>query len=355
MAAAEAERDAAETLVTEAWNNLFSVAPASSAELLALLRHVQRHVDEDHAPVDAIDLSAMVRAIGDAVQALRTRSPAEFEAWLGNMSPDRLLIDLAPVVLPLLNEADAEWAKVSALYRQAEEACGKLPAPLMSEAEFRACRSRFDVALDAIGYKAAWEAIQPLFERIEAMVGPLMDVPVHTLEGLILKQRIGQTLLHFEEDATKDLAKLTEAYRPGRTSPSAKASAPLPYDGLVDMLDLASASMDELQSVWNLAERVGSVAYAHAWGPRCQRRMHASGAPDFNPAGKLVQWVGDLLIGVESAAEKEAKRRAPTDPTDRETRLSMLAVTTIDNGDFDETEAFTRELLAHVEAIREGR
>jgi hypothetical protein len=65
--------------------------------------------------------------------------------------------------------------------------------------------------------------------------------------------------------------------------------------------------------------------------------------------------VGDALTSVESAAHKEARRRAPDDPTDRETRLSLLAVTIIDNGNFDETEAFARELLAHVEAIREGR
>jgi transposase len=109
--------------------------------------------------------------------------------------------------------------------------------------------------------------------------------------------------------------------------------------------------MDELQPVRDVAERIGSAAHAHTWGPRCRRRKHASGASDFNPAGKLVQWIGDVLTGVESAAE-EASRRAPTD---RETRLSMLAVTTIENGGFDATEAFARELPAHVEAVREGR
>ena len=119
--------------------------------------------------------------------------------------------------------------------------------------------------------------------------------------------------------------------------------------------DLASATMDELQTVRDVAERIGSVAYVHAWGPRCRDRMHPSGAPDYNVAGKLVQSIGDALTEVESAAEKEAQRRTPTDRDDRETRLSMLAVTTIDNGDPDETEAFARELLAHAEAERWGR
>jgi hypothetical protein len=113
--------------------------------------------------------------------------------------------------------------------------------------------------------------------------------------------------------------------------------------------------MDEVQAVHDLVERVGAVAYAHVWGPRCRRRGYASVASDFNAAGKLMQWIGDALTSVESAAHEEARRRAPDAPTDRETRLSVLAVTTIDNGDPDETEAFARELLAHVEAIREGR
>jgi hypothetical protein len=33
----------------------------------------------------------------------------------------------------------------------------------------------------------------------------------------------------------------------------------------------------------------------------------------------------------------------------------MLALPVIQNGDLDETEAFARELLAHIEAERQGR
>ena len=133
------------------------------------------------------------------------------------------------------------------------------------------------------------------------------------------------------------------------------ASAPPSTSSLVGMLDLASATMRELQAIRDVAERVGSVAYTHAWSPRCQRRAHPSGAPDFNAADILVQWIGDALTAVESAAAKEAAGRTPSDQDDREIRLSMLAVTTIDNGDPDEIEAFARELLAHAEAERQGR
>ncbi|MCJ2102798.1 hypothetical protein [Methylobacterium sp. E-046] len=125
-----------------------------------------------------------------------------------------------------------------------------------------------------------------------------------------------------------------------------------PAPNLVDMLDLASASLDDLQAVRDIAERIGAVAYAHAWGPRCRDRTHPSGAPDFNAAGKLVQWIGDALTDVEGAAEKEARRRVPDNREDRETRLSMLAVSVIDNGDPEAIEELACELLAHAKVER---
>ncbi|MCJ2098970.1 hypothetical protein [Methylobacterium sp. E-046] len=60
--------------------------------------------------------------------------------------------------------------------------------------------------------------------------------------------------------------------------------------------------------------------------------------------------MGDALTAVESAAEKEAQRRKPDNRDDRESRLSMLAATIIDNDDPGEIEAFARELLAHATA-----
>ena len=237
VATAEAERDTADALVTATWNSLFETPPASSAELLALLRHAQHYVDEDHAPNDAIELSGMVRAIGDAVEALRAQPLPGFEA--GTASSDRFLIDLAPTLLPLLDEANTEWAKVRALYKQAEEACGKGPESTASETAYQSYRGKFDVALIASGYTAAWEAIQPLFERIEAMVGPLMNVPVQTLEGLILKQRIGQTLPHYEDDAAGDLGRLAKAYRPGEpvSRPTRVPAPPRLQGGFIDQIN----------------------------------------------------------------------------------------------------------------------
>lgn len=133
------------------------------------------------------------------------------------------------------------------------------------------------------------------------------------------------------------------------------APVPLPTSSVAGMLDLASATMNELQAVHDIAERIGAVAYAHAWGPRCRRGSNTYGASNFNAAGKLVQWIGDALTAVEAAAYKEAQRRTPTDYEDRETRLSLLAVTIIDNGDPDEIAEFAGELLAHSLAELQGR
>ena len=79
------------------------------------------------------------------------------------------------------------------------------------------------------------------------------------------------------------------------------------------------------------------------------------GHGEHNAPGKLMQWLGDALTDVETAANNEARRRRPGNRSDRETRLEMLALPVIQNGDPDETEAFARELLAHAEAERAGR
>ena len=136
----------------------------------------------------------------------------------------------------------------------------------------------------------------------------------------------------------------------------AQQTMPAPIGtGLVGMLDLASATTDELQTIRDVADHVGSTAYAHAWRTCCHLRTHQYGAADYNAAGKLMQWVGDALTEVESAVEKEAQQRRPRTPGERETRLTILAGPTIENGDPDEIAAFAGELLAHAAAELAGR
>ncbi len=118
------------------------------------------------------------------------------------------------------------------------------------------------------------------------------------------------------------------------------------------MVDFASASLEDLQSLHDIADLVGGVAYATVWSARCKARGQGD---EPNAAGRLMQWLGDALTDVETAANNEARRRTPLINADRETRLEMLALPVIQNGDPDETEAFARELLVHVEAERQGR
>lgn len=124
---------------------------------------------------------------------------------------------------------------------------------------------------------------------------------------------------------------------------------------LVGMLDLASATMDELRDIQDIAEHVGAAAYAYTWGGRCRQRESHYGAPEHNDIGKLMIWLGDALTSVESAVDEEVARRNPDNRADRETRLALRAFPIIDNGDPDQIEAFARELLAHAAAWREGR
>lgn len=137
----------------------------------------------------------------------------------------------------------------------------------------------------------------------------------------------------------------------GRRSGSAVDAGP---PNLIGMLDLASATIDELRAIQDIAEHVGAVAYAYTWGPRCGTRAGPFGAIEQNGIGRLMHWLGDALTDVESAVDKEVARRAPDIQADRETRLSMLAVPIINDGGPDAIEAFARELLDLAAAERRG-
>jgi hypothetical protein len=121
---------------------------------------------------------------------------------------------------------------------------------------------------------------------------------------------------------------------------------------LVGMLDLASASTEDLRAVHDVADLVESVAYATTW----QVRRKAHGAGDHaNVAGRLMHWLCDALTAVKTAASEEATRRVPNNSCDRKLRLAMRAVSVIDNDDPEGIEAFARELAAHAAAERARR
>lgn len=204
-------------------------------------------------------------------------------------------------------------------------------------------------ALDDAATDASDEAAG-LAERIASL-------PARTAAGLRVKLR---ALAHYRASALPaeipdlpdpDQLLSHSLWRDVQGESPAAVSADPREAGLVGMLDLASASLDDLQSLHDVADLVGGVAYATVWSARCKARGPGDGP---NAAGKLMQWLGDALTDVETATNNEARRRIPTDNSERETRLEMLALPVIQNGDQDETEAFARELLAHVEAERQG-
>lgn len=195
--------------------------------------------------------------------------------------------------------------------------------------------------------KAEVAAFNALFSaRPSTLVGTL--TLAEYLQKAVRRAQIEPEL----DDGERALSTVTEALR--ATIAAAHARPDL---NLVGMIDFASASLEDLQALHDIANLVGGVACAVCW----QGRAHARGweeqsAPGdhYNAAGKLMQWLGDALTDVETAANKEARRRSPTRPDDRETRLEMLALPTIQNGDPDETEAFALELLRHATADRKG-
>jgi hypothetical protein len=211
------------------------------------------------------------------------------------------------------------------------------------------------------GTEAEWK---PHYDATIALSRKLEAATPTTLIAMALKCLAPVGLIAWELSTHDDpaargykeriAAQFQAAILAGTLAPPSQGKAQPPTSSLVEMLDLGSATMGELQVIHEVAERIGSIAYAHAWGPRCRRGENKHGAPYHNAAGDLVNWIGDALTAVEAAVHKEARRRTPTHGDDREARLSLLAVTTIDNGDPDETEGFARELLAHAAAWREG-
>ncbi|MCJ2049658.1 hypothetical protein [Methylobacterium sp. J-070] len=202
---------------------------------------------------------------------------------------------------------------------------------------------------------AAYEELQQrrfaLIDAVEALPATLQNIAPKALALAWLEYvdlwRAGYGRSFYATDGR--LALDIHAAAAARTPTAAPAALREP--SLVGMLDLASASLEDLQSLHDVADLVGGVAYAMCWQARC--RIHGP-SEGYNAAGKLMQWLGDALTDVETAANKEARRRRPANSADRETRLEMLALPVIQNGDPDEAEAFARELSAHAEAERQG-
>ena len=275
--------------------------------------------------IGAEPISAEVRASGDAdLIALAPEWEAARDLYAQRIQEQVAVTDAAQPG-PSHDQPHAEWARQVAEWRE------------------------------RTGVEAAEAASAEALDELCEIEDRIAELPAASLAGLRLKAFVAQRNDDINVDwpqklgegLTRDLLEFTDA----------RAAPPKPAIGirLVDQIDLASATMDDLRDIQDIAEHVGAVAYAYTWGPRCGTRDPRYGGTTHNEIGKLMHWLGDALTDVETAVDQEVARRVPTNSADRETRLSMLAVATIDNGDSNQIEAFARELLAHVQAEHEDR
>ena len=122
-----------------------------------------------------------------------------------------------------------------------------------------------------------------------------------------------------------------------RTAPPGRLPVrPRPEASIVNRVDFAAASLNELRAIHEKMQHLSDVAYS----------MASQGCCKDNAAGELMQWLADELTAVESHAADELQRREPIDFEDRKTRLAAVASRIIYNGDDDETAAFIQDLSA---------
>lgn len=198
----------------------------------------------------------------------------------------------------------------------------------------------------------AGDATAALAERLAA-------IPARTADGFRLKLRALAFYRHsvlepeLEDVSDPDQILSHSLWRDVQGEPP--EAPPTHEPNLVSLIDLASASMEDLQAVHDTAQSLGDAAGAAAWTARCHTKGWASyNAPGdgHNAAGRLMHWLGDALSNVQHAANEEAKRRLPANSDDREIRWQIIARPVLENGDPAEITAFARELLTHAEAER---
>ncbi len=143
--------------------------------------------------------------------------PARAEAGIARMlsapveevNPDAAFLALAPTLLPMLDEFDRLWAAASDIHKRSLSALGGAPDfAVVGRAAADDWDKRLHASDDWSRYLAARKPADALDERIETMIAEHMEVPARTLEGLLLKRRIGRTFDQYKECATDDLDRL---------------------------------------------------------------------------------------------------------------------------------------------------
>ncbi|SEH88593.1 hypothetical protein SAMN02799636_04282 [Methylobacterium sp. 275MFSha3.1] len=117
-------------------------------------------------------------------------------------------------------------------------------------------------------------------------------------------------------------------------------------DSIPGQLDVASASLLELQAIREKMALLSDVAYGMAAQDCCKLDRGDPAASRYNAAGALMHWLADEFTTVEDRAGAELQRRRPTEFWDRRTRLAAVAERVILNGDDAETATLIQDLMA---------
>ncbi|MEH3118872.1 MAG: hypothetical protein PGN25_15105 [Methylorubrum populi] len=141
--------------------------------------------------------------------------PARAEAGIARMlaapageesSPDAAFLALAPTLLPMLDEFDRLWAIASDAHARAIAALGGEPDyHVVGRAAADEWDDRLHTSRGWFDYIEARKPADALGARIQALVAAHMEVPVRTLDGLLLKHHIGRSFTQYEDIATSDL------------------------------------------------------------------------------------------------------------------------------------------------------
>ena len=154
------------------------------------------------AAVHGAELSAQA-ASHPGRQAAIASVPVAIAPPPADTNPDAALLALAPILIPMLDEYDRRWAALRLPYAVLEQ---------RREVERRSTPQDQQLSSNRWPewhtYLSVRAPADSLDDAITSLVQTHMDAPARTLEGLLLKCRIGQSLSQFADDAAVDLDRL---------------------------------------------------------------------------------------------------------------------------------------------------
>ena len=223
-------------------------------------------------------------------------------------------------------------------------------------AAWEAWHAEINAVYAAHGLPGLEETADKAGDATAALAERLAAIPARTAEGFRLKLRAlafyRHSVLEPELEDVSDPDQILSHSLWRDVQGELPEALPAREPNLVSLIDLASATMEDLQALHDTAQSLGDAAGAFAWTARCHTKGWASyNAPGdgHNAAGRLMQWLGDALSNVQHAANEEAKRRVAANSDDREIRWQIIARPILENDDPAEIAAFARDLRNYAE------